>query len=130
VSDLVATLVTHRPDTLGAQFWAERDGTPFRARLAHPADLDATGWHEPGLVVADVATVELVEVLLARRVGVTLLIGYGEPDEQACARLFAAGRCAGFTRMDAFDSRSSLLSILDAYRSGDRARLLERLGGH
>jgi hypothetical protein len=130
VTDLAATLVTHRPDTFGAQFWAERDGAPFRARLVHPADLDAAGWHGPELVVADVATVELLEVLLARRVGVTLLIGYGEPDEQACARLFAAGRCAGFTRMDAFDSRSSLLSILDSYRSGDRARLLERLGGH
>lgn len=130
MSDLVATLVTHRPETFQAQIWAERDGAPFRARLVHPADIDAAGWHGPELVVADVATVELLEVLLARRVGVMLLIGYGDPDGQACARLLAAGRCAGFTRMDSFDSRSALLSILDVYRSGNRARLLERLGGH
>jgi hypothetical protein len=130
VSDLVATLVTHRPDTFQAQFWAERDGTPFRARLAHPADIGPAGWHGPDLVVADVATAELLEALLGRRVGVTLLIGYGEADEQACAALVAAGRCAGFTRIDSFDSRAALLAILDIYRSGDRARLLERLGGH
>jgi hypothetical protein len=128
VSDLVATLVTHRPAVFQTQIWAERDGAPFRARVIAPADVLETDWHDAELLVADVATVELLDVVFGRRAGVTLLIGYGPQDDEACARLYAAGRCGGFSRMDRFDSRSSLLAILDAFRAGaGREQLLEVL---
>jgi hypothetical protein len=127
VSDLVATMVTHRPETFQAQVWAERDGAPFRARLVHPADVTVADW-EAELLLVDVAQFRMLETVFGRRVGrVTLLVGYGAADDEECARLYAAGRCSGFSRMDRFDSRSALLAILDNFRAGDRGKLLEVL---
>jgi hypothetical protein len=129
VSDLVATMVTARPAVFQAGIWAERDGAPFRARVVHPRDATVSDWLDAELLVADVAQFGLLETVFGHRQRPTLLIGYGPADDEECARLYAAGRCVAFSRMDRFDSRSSLLAVLDCFRAGDRATLLEVLSG-
>jgi hypothetical protein len=127
VSDLIATLITHRPAEFQTHYWAERDGAPYRARVVEPKDVTVPVWHGTELLVVDVAQFELLEQVFGERKGVTLLAGRGSGDEMRCAALYQARKCAAFSRMDDFDSRSALLAILDRYRSGSRRALLDVL---
>jgi hypothetical protein len=125
MGDLVATLLTDRPDVFQARVWAERDGAPYRARIvAVGGPGAASAWAGAELLVVDVVSYVGLELAYGARRGVTLAIGWGDLDQCRAAKLFRRGVIGGFGRMDDFDSRSALLAILDGYRSGPRAELL------
>jgi hypothetical protein len=123
--DLVATVITTRPETFQTASWAsDREGRPTRALVRGTRHVTSELWRDTELLVVDVADLPLLLTVFGDRVGVTVVMTRGAAEQIEAAQLYAQGRISGFVRMDEFDPRSALLAILDRFRSGDREQLM------
>ncbi len=121
------TVITHRPDAFQVDTWASRDGVPFRGHVLDPVDVDWFVWHGNDALLVDVADFDLLTRMHGARGGFVILLGHGELDDALMVTAWCTGQVNGASRMDRFDSRSALLAILDGFRKGQGAHLIEVL---